>query len=503
MGSLVQAYRRKLYLKQYADGGGIDWTGVNVPNSINNGTFQEQLPSYTGDEIDYTRSNVGMTGMNPRAGQIPNYKPEITGESVNIGDQSEWATQAEDNASYSRASKYGQAAFQASGAAFLAVQESRQNPASNHRPDGYYQTNTAAKDAMKGASYGATIGSAFGPVGTLVGGAIGAVGGGVYGYARGSKMAKEANQQETTQDRLFKRQRQLEMQAVQMQNPDFATGRSSQMYGKGGSLPKEVPLSTYKPTPVQWPAATTEYLEPNTPGIQLKPIANTLVQTLGDQYLGGKALNMYNTYSDFLKKKSLGTATNVALEHVKLSTPVLGDLATNYIQEGVSSYDAPEVKFGLPGNAQQVPPLYQKAVKAKPHYNVPTSSSTYVKKPLIRGKGGTLSGNFLANQKAVGGSMQPMSKDTTVAVGPSHAQGGIELPNQGANVEGGETTSGNFVFSKQLGFAQIHKPIARAQGKIENKPATAERMEALQRLDERTQQLKSLQEGYKQRLNIQ
>lgn len=117
--------------------------------------------------------------------------------------------------------------------------------------------------------------------------------------------------------------------------------------------------------------------------------------------------------------------------------------------------------------------------------------------------GGGIRTNFLANQKTIGGSMSPMSKDTTLAVGPSHAQGGIDLPNQNANVEGGETSSGNYIFSKELGFAKLHKPIAKSQGKIENKPATAERVNALNRLGAQTEQLKSLQELMKQKLNLQ
>lgn len=117
--------------------------------------------------------------------------------------------------------------------------------------------------------------------------------------------------------------------------------------------------------------------------------------------------------------------------------------------------------------------------------------------------GGSLAQNFLANQKTIGGTMTPMSKDTTIASGPTHEQGGIDLPAQGAQVEGGETTSGDYVFSKVLGFAQLHKPIAMSEGKIQNKPATAERITALQKLGERTKKLKSLQEHFKQALNLQ
>lgn len=117
--------------------------------------------------------------------------------------------------------------------------------------------------------------------------------------------------------------------------------------------------------------------------------------------------------------------------------------------------------------------------------------------------GGSLLHNMMANQKATGGSMQPMSKDTTVAVGPSHAQGGIGLPNQGAEVEGGETTSGDYVFSKELGFAKLHRPIAKAMGAIETRPATPERIKSLQLLQQKEEVLKGQQETLKSILNLQ
>ena len=112
-------------------------------------------------------------------------------------------------------------------------------------------------------------------------------------------------------------------------------------------------------------------------------------------------------------------------------------------------------------------------------------------------------GPMLANMKSIGGSLIPMSKDTTLASGRTHKEGGIGLPNQGAELEHDETTSGDYIFSKVLGFSQLHKPIARAEGKIQNKPATAERIKSLSLLQDRTEQLKVTQEMVKQHLNLQ
>lgn len=114
--------------------------------------------------------------------------------------------------------------------------------------------------------------------------------------------------------------------------------------------------------------------------------------------------------------------------------------------------------------------------------------------------GGFLSRNYLARtQQAEGGSLTPMNSDAVEVNGPSHEEGGVQLPNSDAEVEGGETMAGNFVFSERLGFAQEHKRIARAIGKIEDKGAmTPERVNSVKRLREREQSLALSQEYLKQ-----
>ena len=121
----------------------------------------------------------------------------------------------------------------------------------------------------------------------------------------------------------------------------------------------------------------------------------------------------------------------------------------------------------------------------------------------LYGNGGSLVSNYMANQKATGGTLTPMSNNTTEVQGPSHENGGVQLPGQNAEVEGGETLAKDYVFSKQLGFAKLHKPIAKAKGKIEDKPATAERLNALKRLEEKEEKLKLSQEFIKKQLNLQ
>jgi len=112
-----------------------------------------------------------------------------------------------------------------------------------------------------------------------------------------------------------------------------------------------------------------------------------------------------------------------------------------------------------------------------------------------------LTAAFMSNHKTPGGKLTKLSNNTTEVRGQTHEEGGVQLLN--SEVEKGETIAGDYVFSKDLGFAALHKPIAKAKGKIEEKPATAERVNALKLLNEKEQGLKLSQEFLKRQLNIQ
>jgi len=102
-----------------------------------------------------------------------------------------------------------------------------------------------------------------------------------------------------------------------------------------------------------------------------------------------------------------------------------------------------------------------------------------------------------------GGKAKPLSSDNAIMVGKSHAEGGIDIPEMNAEVEGGETTKGDYVFSKRLGFAGLHKPIAMAKGKIEAKPLTPDRVNALKLLSGKEDVLRQQQELLKSKLGVQ
>lgn len=112
--------------------------------------------------------------------------------------------------------------------------------------------------------------------------------------------------------------------------------------------------------------------------------------------------------------------------------------------------------------------------------------------------GGMLSKNYLANTPTEGGSLTPLNSDAVQVNGPSHEQGGVQLPDSNAEVEGNETMQDNFVFSERLGFAQEHKRLASAIGKIEDKKVmTPERVTSVKRMNDRIQKLALSQEYLK------
>lgn len=102
-----------------------------------------------------------------------------------------------------------------------------------------------------------------------------------------------------------------------------------------------------------------------------------------------------------------------------------------------------------------------------------------------------------------GGTAISLSSDNAVINGPSHADGGVDMPQINSQLEGGESTVGDFVFSKKLGFAKQAIPLARAKGTIEKKPLTQDRYNALNLLRKKEQELMQAQEGMKQVMNVQ
>lgn len=116
-----------------------------------------------------------------------------------------------------------------------------------------------------------------------------------------------------------------------------------------------------------------------------------------------------------------------------------------------------------------------------------------------------------------GGNVKQLSKTNVQFNGNSHENGGIKEPLvngvrlDGTEVENNESMSTSngqkFVFSDNLGFAQQHKPLARAMGKIEkylkSNPNDSIRKRTLNSLKEREEQLKVKQEETKEALGLE
>lgn len=117
--------------------------------------------------------------------------------------------------------------------------------------------------------------------------------------------------------------------------------------------------------------------------------------------------------------------------------------------------------------------------------------------------GGTLKGKYYDAVQASGGNLKPLSSNAAQVQGPSHEQGGVELPQFQSEVEGKETIQNNYVFSDRLGFAARHKKLAAAMGKIEQKPATPDRINAMKALQSQIQSLANQQEQIRSQYNLQ
>lgn len=441
MTTLFNTYRKKFKF------GGDDWTGLSKPE----------------DEWSGMSSDRGMLEQTP--------SQPATNQAVI----------PQDNSGTSSGIKGMGNASVGQGIGALAGTYSSMMDANLQLKQGITKTYGAGPGATYGAAKGAQIGSSFGPIGALVG----FVGGGIYGYAKGKSNEKKEQKAIAQLDVDRNRQYNEWSQARLANNPNFAVGdRNAEMYKNGGDL-----FKTNKRAFVDSTLNANQNLnfvkrlrELNTPSIQVPG-------------LPGRSTHLM----------SYDPGTNRVFPEVVQQNGQLVRL------QGDNAWDyADSTKEYIPFNTTE---------KAEWFANNGYKQGTGV---LKRENGGELKrkyqakftdytgtqimkqgGSLLSNIKTNGGSMLPMSKDTTLASGKSHTQGGIELPNLGAELEGGETTSKDYVFSKALGFAQLHKPIARAEGKIQNKPATAERMKSLELLGERTERLKATQEMVKQQLNLQ
>lgn len=298
--------------------------------------------------------------------------------------------------------------------------------------------------------------------------------------------------------------------------PFYKASSSDIVYTEPGQkpvVPADKPATAFEGQVLYDPAkhatARINYQDRNSPGQNSGGMLNTqksLVQLMFTKPVQGLPVDsskgMYQVPADVFSNRMSG------------GTNVLKDTT------GLSKYRVQH--FGSGGDIHIKPSHKGRFTAYKARTGKTTEEAMHSKNPAVRKMavfahnaarwkhetGGPLSNELLKRpaismQYAEGGTAQPLSSNNTIINGPSHADGGVDFPEMGAQLEGGETTAGNFVFSEKLGFAKLHKPIAKAIGTIEKKPMTKDRLNALELLRKRERNLAAAQEHLKEVNGIQ
>lgn len=344
--------------------------------------------------------------------------------------------------------------------------------------------------AGKGALQGAAAGAQFGPWGA----AIGAVAGGAMGFLGGKKAKKEAM--------IGLREENAEKARVdeQMSNarlatdPSLLTGyKSSGYFALGGTI--------------------GDPNNPGTGGSAVREVYRTQAEVDADNAMAKRFAGKYpggviNPEDVYVAKKpgdpKVQFLTPEGKPYVGPKTKPLPTTVPSYVQ--ASDIQSSEGKYWYTnndGNLVDVDP----SVVSLPRFRKPTTipqgtiamkeygglMTKYVKSCAM---GGNMTAPLAASFMH-GGKAKSLSSDSAELKGASHADGGIYIPELNTELEGGETTAGNFVFSKKLGFAQLHKPLAKAIGKIEKKPVSQGRINSMRLLNKRVSDLAETQETVK------
>lgn len=318
---------------------------------------------------------------------------------------------------------------------------------------------TIAKSALNGAAMGAQAG----PIGAAVGAGVGIL----TGVLSGSKEKKLAREAIATESLEKQRMDQQQGAARIAADPTLVAGYKNAGYFAGGG---ELPVKP--PTPIQ--------------------AANQLAKS-------------------FAARRGF---QNAEYTHVGNTLPAV-TLNGKPVAYGSPLPTPPQPKYrAIPSDVHdfQYDARSNKAWWENDQGDLVEMSPNDMNRPQFKRKdiqslakfahGGTVTAP-LARLFMSGGSAKPLSSTAADLKGDSHKEGGIDIPELGAEVEGGETSSGNFIYSKKLGFADLHRPVAKAIGKIEDKPLTKERITTLRRLKGREQELANQQEAFKQSLNLQ
>ena len=352
------------------------------------------------------------------------------------------------------------------------------------------------KGALSGAAMGSTLGPWGAAAGAVIGGAVGWIGGAA---------AKSKEDAIISAENTRKHLSEIQTNNAQLaSDPTQITGRQNAQYFKAGGLIKMATGGTTTAKPVQdyseWGSVAPQVKEEGWYRHMTSPDGTT---TYANDYPAtGHGVMLDGKPNGQVYMTGKGGKFNVIIRDntgAKQDFPIL---------QGVDAATAHNYFTQKPGTInQRVGDLISTAKMATGGLIHPNPSimaqplGTLKKGGYLTHKalGGDMDGDEapLSAQESQGGTAQSLSSDNTQIQGPSHEQGGVQFPQSGAELEGGETTKDNFVFSKELGFAALHKPLAKAKGLIEKKPLTMERKNSLDLLDKREKRLALSQEMFK------
>ena len=118
--------------------------------------------------------------------------------------------------------------------------------------------------------------------------------------------------------------------------------------------------------------------------------------------------------------------------------------------------------------------------------------------------GGELNNHSLGKSK--GGQIHQLTDDDSIVKGKTHDEGGVKFPEQGVELENNETLNKDFVFSKELGFADKHLKIIKEKQKLEglmkDRPNDMNLINSLNLTENKIERLKKEQEQTKQLLGL-
>lgn len=372
---------------------------------------------------------------------------------------------------------------------------------------------------------GAATGSALGPIGA----GVGAIVGGLTSFI-GNKRAK--TEQDRQMRRLSMQERKnlvSESRAKVATDPFSKYGNpDAQMYRLGGTL-KGKPAGKFNLS-LDFPKnpAVVDLLpdvatRPNKlmrkGGIYIKPSKRGTFTTaakekgMGVQEFASKVLSNKENYSSAMVKKA-NFARNASKWKKKAEGGEIEDPTTPpriYMKAKDGEYYTPNPAYSVSWRAkvvdgQEMPVSEEEFQKNRMNdaymtrlydiedslpYTVPDelkmTPEIMTQQRVAWKSRNSLVGGKLA-KRATGGKLSALSSDVLEVKGKDHAQGGVKFPELGVELEGGETVAGDFVFSEDLGIAQLHKKTARGMASNEKRPATP--------LNKNTQQALKRQEGF-------